>query len=57
MKSGSSVRLFIDSADIEQWKRFARTGLLYGATTNPLVFEREGVDAAQAAKIALVGEA
>ena len=51
------MRLFIDPADIEQWKRFARTGLLYGATTNPLVFEREGVDAAQAAKIALVGEA
>lgn len=51
------MRLFIDSADREQWKRFGRTGLLYGATTNPLVFEREGVDAAQASKIELVSVA
>ena len=51
------MRIFIDSADPAQWERFAGTGLLYGATTNPMVFEREGVDASRASKILLAGEA
>lgn len=51
------MRLFINSADPAQWARLAKTGLIHGATTNPILFEREGIDAGQASKIALVGEA
>ena len=48
------MRLFIDPADPAQWARLAKTGLIHGATTNPILFEREGIDAGQA-KIELVG--
>lgn len=38
-----SQRLFLDSADIKQWERWAPTGTLYGFTTNPLILDRDGV--------------
>ena len=37
------MRLFLDSSDIHQWSDAARANLLYGVTTNPLIFKREGL--------------
>jgi hypothetical protein len=36
-------RLFLDSADLQQWRKWAPTGTLYGFTTNPLILDRDGV--------------
>ncbi len=36
-------RLFLDSADIRQWEKWAPTGTLHGFTTNPLILDRDGV--------------
>lgn len=36
-------RLFLDSADVKQWHKWAPTGTLYGFTTNPLILDRDGV--------------
>ncbi len=38
-----NIRLFLDSADIEQWQIWLPTGLFYGITTNPLLLERAEV--------------
>lgn len=35
-------RLFLDSADPEQWGRLLPTGVFHGVTTNPLLLERAG---------------
>ena len=37
------MRLFLDSSDTHQWSDAARAHLLYGVTTNPLIFKREGL--------------
>jgi transaldolase len=37
------LRLYLDSADVQLWKRYAKTGMLYGVTTNPTILERDGV--------------
>lgn len=37
------IRLFLDTADIEQWQNWLPTGLFYGVTTNPLLLERAKV--------------
>lgn len=37
------MRLFLDSSDTQQWSDAARAGFLYGVTTNPLIFKREGL--------------
>lgn len=36
------VRLFLDSADPGDWKRYLPTGVFHGVTTNPLLLERAG---------------
>lgn len=36
------MRLYIDSALITDWEPWAKRGLLFGATTNPLIFEKQG---------------
>lgn len=36
------LRLFLDSANPEDWQRFLPTGVFYGVTTNPLLLERAG---------------
>ena len=36
------LRLFLDSADAEEWRRFLPLGTFYGVTTNPLLLERSG---------------
>lgn len=37
------LRLFLDSADVQQWRRFAPTGALWGVTTNPAILEKDKV--------------
>ncbi|MGA1473935.1 MAG: transaldolase family protein [Prochlorothrix sp.] len=36
------MRLFLDTADPQQWQTWLPTGLFYGVTTNPLLLERSG---------------
>lgn len=36
------MRLFIDSSDPELWRKYRRAGWAYGATTNPLILQRDG---------------
>ena len=38
-----SCRLFLDTADVEEWNTFLPTGMFYGVTTNPTILERSGV--------------
>jgi transaldolase len=42
-ESDPSMRLYLDSADYEQWKKWADTGMFYGFTTNPTILRRDGV--------------
>lgn len=37
------IRLFLDTADAQQWQHWLPTGLFYGVTTNPLLLERDRV--------------
>ncbi|GJD22173.1 hypothetical protein RIVM261_071290 [Rivularia sp. IAM M-261] len=37
------IRLFLDTADTQQWEHWLPTGLFYGVTTNPLLLERSQV--------------
>jgi transaldolase len=37
-----SLRLFLDSADPSQWRRWLPGGLFHGATTNPTLLQRAG---------------
>ncbi|WP_267901108.1 hypothetical protein [Dulcicalothrix desertica] len=30
------IRLFLDTADTQQWEHWLPTGLFYGVTTNPM---------------------
>jgi transaldolase len=36
------LRLFLDTADVNQWKEWLPTGLFYGITSNPLLLEQAG---------------
>ena len=38
------MRLYIDSAVTADWETWAKRSVLYGATTNPLIFKKQGVD-------------
>ncbi|NQU72485.1 MAG: transaldolase [Rhodospirillales bacterium] len=51
------MRFFIDSADPGQWERFMKRGWVYGATTNPLILQREGRRCHFETYAQLVGEA
>jgi len=37
------LRLFLDSASLEDWQYWLPTGLFYGVTTNPVLLERAGL--------------
>ncbi len=37
------IRLFLDTADTQQWQQWLTTGLFYGVTTNPLLLERDKI--------------
>lgn len=41
-RTPSGLRLFLDSAQPDQWERFLPLGLFYGVTTNPLLLQRAG---------------
>jgi len=41
--SDPSMRLYLDSANYEEWKKWADTGMFYGFTTNPTILKRDGV--------------
>ena len=38
-----TMRLYLDSADIKQWEKWAESGMFYGFTTNPTILKRDGV--------------
>ena len=38
------MRLYIDSALSDDWEKWAKRGMLYGATTNPMIFKSQGVE-------------
>lgn len=39
----SHLQLFLDTAEVAEWRAWMPTGLFYGVTTNPLLLERAGV--------------
>ncbi|ASC73594.1 Transaldolase [Halomicronema hongdechloris C2206] len=41
--ANSELRLYLDTADVEQWQTWLPTGVFYGVTTNPLLLERAQV--------------
>lgn len=41
--NNKGIRLFLDTADTEQWQHWLPTGIFYGVTTNPLLLERSQV--------------
>ena len=41
-EKATGLRLFLDSADPEQWERFLPLGIFHGVTTNPLLLRRAG---------------
>ena len=51
------MRLFLDSADVRLWRRYAPLGVLWGVTTNPLILKRDGVPCTLEALGALADEA
>ena len=40
----TSLRLFLDSADSQEWQTWLPSGLFYGITTNPLLLQRAQLD-------------
>ena len=40
----STLRLFLDTADVEQWQAWLPTQLFFGATTNPTLLEKAKVN-------------
>jgi transaldolase len=52
-----ALRLFLDSASVDDWRRWFPLGTLYGFTTNPLILQRDGVACTFEALAELVGEA
>ncbi len=51
------IRLFLDSADTQQWQHWLPTGLFYGVTTNPLLLERSQVTCSVSQLKALASQA
>lgn len=41
--ASSSLRFYIDTADVSIWRTWLSTGLFYGVTCNPLLLERANV--------------
>lgn len=40
--ASSGLRLYLDTADTDQWHRLLPLGIFHGVTTNPLLLERAG---------------
>lgn len=43
MEDDDSMRLYLDSADVQEWTKWAEAGLFFGFTTNPTILKRDGV--------------
>ena len=43
MQSQSTLRLYLDTAELDLWREWMPSGLFYGLTTNPLLLERAQV--------------
>lgn len=43
MEPDSSMRLYLDSANVKEWKKWAEAGIFYGFTTNPTILKKSGV--------------
>jgi transaldolase len=41
---GSSLRLYIDSANPDDWDTYLATGMFYGVTTNPKLLAKAGIE-------------
>ncbi|PSC71121.1 Transaldolase [Micractinium conductrix] len=39
----TSMRLYLDSANVQEWEKWAEAGLFYGFTTNPTILKKDGV--------------
>eukprot|EP00887_Chlorella_sp_A99_P007663 scaffold20.g7663.t1 len=53
----ASMRLYLDSADVREWAKWADTSLFYGYTTNPSILKRDGVQCTLPAMRQLAREA
>ncbi|MGB1156861.1 MAG: transaldolase family protein [Alphaproteobacteria bacterium] len=51
------MRLYIDSALASDWEKWMKRGVLYGATTNPLIFQKQAVDVSKRAMLRMVDQA
>jgi transaldolase len=52
-----SYRLFLDTAEVEAWRRFAPIGLFHGVTTNPTLLIRANMPCQEDTLARLVAEA
>ena len=43
VSESSSLRLYIDSADEKDWRRYLPIGIFYGVTTNPKLLHQAGI--------------
>lgn len=43
LDSANGLRLYLDTADVQDWEAWLPTGLFYGITSNPLLLERASV--------------
>ncbi|MBI9046637.1 MAG: hypothetical protein JEZ06_19255 [Anaerolineaceae bacterium] len=43
LKEKSDLRLYVDSADVKDWKVYLGTGIFYGVTTNPKLIKQAGI--------------
>lgn len=51
------LRLFLDTADVSLWRRYAPTGALWGVTTNPAILQKDGVPCTYESAAALASAA
>ncbi|KAI3438027.1 hypothetical protein D9Q98_000470 [Chlorella vulgaris] len=42
-ESDTTMRLYLDTADVAQWTKWAEAGVFYGFTTNPTILRRDAV--------------
>lgn len=40
----STLRLYVDSANTNDWEKYLPTGIFYGVTTNPTLLKKSGVE-------------
>ena len=55
MSEPNQLRLFLDTANVQDWAKWLPTGLFYGVTTNPVLLQAVGVACAHDALAELAG--